>query len=125
VLNTCRERLNTLFNGENPHHFIFTLNCTDALNLAIHGLVRAGETHRICSHIDHNSILRPLNALQDARAIEQTRVPIDPQTGLVDPAEIRRAVRRASSPSRTPATSRAQCSQSALSERSRASTAFR
>ena len=26
ILTTCRERLNTLFNGENPHHFIFTLN---------------------------------------------------------------------------------------------------
>src|SRR4051794_17882759 len=30
VIKTCRERLNTLFHGENPNHFIFTLNCTDA-----------------------------------------------------------------------------------------------
>ena len=40
VLKTCRERLNTLFHGENPNHFIFTLNCTDALNLAIKGIAR-------------------------------------------------------------------------------------
>src|SRR3954462_3137817 len=40
VLNTCRERLNTLFNGENPYHFIFTLNCSDATNLGIKGVLR-------------------------------------------------------------------------------------
>jgi hypothetical protein len=35
----CRRRLNRLFNGERPEHFVFTLNCSDALNLAIKGLV--------------------------------------------------------------------------------------
>src|SRR5215469_15607617 len=35
----CRQRLCDLFNGEDPNHFIFTLNCTDALNIAIKGLV--------------------------------------------------------------------------------------
>src|SRR3954447_19177821 len=43
VIQTCRERLNTLFHGENPLHFIFTLNCTDALNLAIKGVLRPGD----------------------------------------------------------------------------------
>src|SRR5262249_52754186 len=58
LINECRARLNTLFNGEDPNHFIFTLHCTDALNLAIHGLIRPGEkTHVICTQIDHNSIL--------------------------------------------------------------------
>jgi cysteine desulfurase/selenocysteine lyase len=90
----CRRRLNRLFHGQNPDHFIFTLNCSDALNLAIKGLVRPGEkSHAICTHIDHNSILRPLNAMQDAGLIEQTRVAIDSKTGLVDPNEIRKAIR--------------------------------
>jgi cysteine desulfurase family protein len=91
----CRRRLNRLFHGQNPDHFIFTLNCSDALNLAIKGLVigRSEPCHTICTHIDHNSILRPLNALEDQGVIEQTRVPIDPQTGLVDPDAIRRAIR--------------------------------
>src|SRR6476646_9576502 len=62
VLTTCRERLNTLFNGENPHHFIFTLNCTDALNLAIKGILKPGD-HAITTWMDHNSVLRPYNAL--------------------------------------------------------------
>ena len=95
VIAQCRERLNALFNGEDPNHFIFTLNCSDALNLAIKGLVLGGgeKIHAICTHIDHNSILRPMNALADAGLIEQTRVAIDPKTGLVDPDDIRRAIR--------------------------------
>lgn len=93
IISRSRERLNRLFNGENPDHFIFTLNCSDALNLAIKGLLSSGG-HAICTHLDHNSILRPLNALYDAGTIEQTRVPVDPQTGLVNPDDVRRAIRR-------------------------------
>jgi cysteine desulfurase family protein len=96
----CRRRLNALFNGQDPNHFVFTLNCSDALNLAIKGLLHSGAgtqhsglPHAICTHIDHNSILRPLGALEDRGECEVTRVPVDPATGLVDPDAIRRAIR--------------------------------
>src|SRR4051794_9054825 len=58
----CRRRLNTFFNGQGPEQFIFTLNCTDALNLAIKGVIdpTAAKGHVICSEADHNSILRPV-----------------------------------------------------------------
>src|SRR5687768_1813310 len=92
LLFECRRRLNRLFHGERPEHFVFTLNCSDALNLAIKGLIdpdgRRG--HAICTHIDHNSILRPLNAMAERGWIEQTRVCVDPASGLVDPDEIRK-----------------------------------
>jgi selenocysteine lyase/cysteine desulfurase len=112
----CRRRLNRLFNGERPEHFVFTLNCSDALNLAIKGLVdgatgggtaAAGRpVHAVCTHIDHNSILRPLNELEARGRITQTQVPVDPATGLVDPDDVRRAIRPDTrwSRSRTPAT---------------------
>jgi cysteine desulfurase family protein len=90
----CRRRLNRLFRGEAPEHFIFTLNCSDALNLAINGLVYPGRGgHIVCTEIDHNSILRPVNALVDAGVAEQTRIVIDPNSGLVDPDSIREAIR--------------------------------
>ena len=90
----CRRRLNRLFHGESIDHFIFTLNCSDALNLAIRGLLHPGRGgHVICTQIDHNSILRPLNALADEGVVEQTRVAINPKTGLVDPDAIRKAIR--------------------------------
>ena len=95
LLAECRRRLCALFNGERPEHFIFTLNCSDALNLAIKGLIDPNGTrgHAICTHIDHNSILRPLNAMAERGWIEQTRLCVDPSTGLVDPDEIRKAIR--------------------------------
>jgi cysteine desulfurase family protein len=94
LIHECRVRLNRLFNGQNPDHFIFTLNCSDALNQAIKGLIDPSKkNHALCTHIDHNSILRPLNALQDLGWVEQTRIPVDSVTGLVDPDDVRRAIR--------------------------------
>src|SRR6185437_1427140 len=90
----CRRRLNRLFNGENPDHFIFGINCSDSLNLAIKGLVDPRQHgHAICTHIDHNSILRPLRAMEEYGWIDVTRVEVDPRTGLVDPAAIEKAIR--------------------------------
>jgi cysteine desulfurase / selenocysteine lyase len=94
LMNECRRRLNRLFHGERAEHFVFTLNCSDALNLAIKGLVDPYEKgHAICTHIDHNSILRPLRAMEERGWIETTRVPVDGASGIVDPADIRRAIR--------------------------------
>jgi cysteine desulfurase / selenocysteine lyase len=94
LLHECRRRLNRLFNGQRAEHFVFTLNCSDALNLAIKGLIDPSRKgHAICTQVDHNSILRPLNALMDSGLIEQTRVAVDPSTGLVDPDAIARAIR--------------------------------
>ncbi|HWB20288.1 MAG TPA: aminotransferase class V-fold PLP-dependent enzyme [Phycisphaerales bacterium] len=97
LLRQCRERLCMLFNGESANHVVFTLHTTDALNLAIHGLVhhhqRRGEKiHLITTMMDHNSILRPFNALE-SEGVSVTRVECDPQSGLVDPEDIRAAMR--------------------------------
>src|SRR5688572_836292 len=87
LIETCRRRLNQLFNGAGPSQFVFTLNCTEALNLAIKGLIDPQQKgHAICTAIDHNSILRPLTALLERGWIDsQTRMPVDAKTGLVDP----------------------------------------
>jgi cysteine desulfurase family protein len=95
LIQECRARLCDLIHGERAQSIIFTSNCTDALNLAIKGLVdpRAGG-HAICTHTDHNSILRPVNAMAELGWIEQTRVPIDPASGRVDPDDVRKAIRK-------------------------------
>ena len=96
----CRERINELINGESHDHVIFTLNTSDALNLAIRGIVDPilsrgrGETpHVITTHLDHNSVLRPFNKLVSDLGVEQSRVQCDLQTGLVDPDDIRKAIK--------------------------------
>jgi cysteine desulfurase family protein len=92
IIAACRQRLNTLFNGQNPNHFIFTLNCTDALNTAIQGLLKPGD-HAITTWMDHNSVLRPYNHLGALQGIQYTHVPVDEQSCIVDPADIRAAIR--------------------------------
>ncbi|MEM9882222.1 MAG: aminotransferase class V-fold PLP-dependent enzyme [Planctomycetota bacterium] len=95
LFNQCRQRINTLIGGASPDHVVFTLNTTDALNLAIHGLIHpaAKRRHVVTCHLDHNSVLRPFNALVARGVAEQTRVACDPVTGRVDPDDIRAAVR--------------------------------
>lgn len=92
IIAQCRQRINRLIHGEDPSHVIFTLNCSDALNLGIKGTVRPGD-HVITTDMDHNSILRPLNQLAADGLIEVSRIPVDPKTGLVDPQDIASAIR--------------------------------
>lgn len=95
----CRQRLCQLIGADvaKPEQIIFTLNTTDALNLAIRGILLASTTsdkgHIITTWLDHNSVLRPYNALADQIGVEQSRIMCDPQTGLVDPDDIRKAIR--------------------------------
>ena len=57
-----REAVKEFFNGSN-HEVIFTKNCTEALNLAISGLLKSGD-HVIASCYEHNSVLRVLEHLK-------------------------------------------------------------
>ncbi|MFG0259762.1 MAG: aminotransferase class V-fold PLP-dependent enzyme [Phycisphaerales bacterium JB041] len=94
----CRERLCALFGAASPRHVVFTLNCTDALNLAIHGSVawwlrnRPGEpVHVVTTAMDHNSVLRPCSDLL-GRGVAVTRVGADAD-GVVDANEVVAALR--------------------------------
>jgi cysteine desulfurase family protein len=98
LIRQCRERLNTLINGENPAHIVFTLNTSDALNLAIKGiarhrrLTRPGEPIRlVTTTMDHNSVLRPFSALAE-EGVQWDCIPTDPGTGLIDPKDIAAAL---------------------------------
>ena len=73
ALEAARHTLNQFFHGDAPERWIFTLNCTDGLNLAIKGVVRPGD-HVITTDLEHNSISRPLEALQKAGVITLSRV---------------------------------------------------
>jgi len=95
LMHRCRQRINTLINGTSPDHVVFTLNTSDALNLAIRGIVHAApesRRHVITTHLDHNSVLRPLNELERRGEITQNRLPVDPATGLIDPDDVRQAI---------------------------------
>ncbi len=90
AVDEARFALNRLFNGESPLRWIFTLNGTDALNMAIKGVLRQGH-HVVTSDLEHNSVSRPLRALELAGFITVTRVASE--DGYLDPAEVRAAIR--------------------------------
>lgn len=62
VLET-RQTIANLFNIDDPFDIVFTNNTTDALNIAIKGLLNSGD-HVITTILEHNSVLRPLNKLR-------------------------------------------------------------
>ena len=56
-----------LFDAEDASRIAFTANATEALNIAISGLIRPGD-HVITTVCEHNSVLRPLYRLRDQGA---------------------------------------------------------
>jgi cysteine desulfurase family protein len=90
ALDDARHRLNRFFHGRSPDRWIFTLNCTDALNMAIKGTLDEGD-HVVTTDLEHNSVSRPLVAMAEAGRITLTRVPSD-GGGTVDPDAIRAAI---------------------------------
>ena len=71
IVYETRELICELFNFDKPENVIFTKNVTESMNVLIKGLLRDGD-HVIVSSMEHNAIMRPLNALGDK--IEYTRV---------------------------------------------------
>jgi cysteine desulfurase/selenocysteine lyase len=90
ALDDARHRLNQLFHGQAPERFVFTLNCTDALNIVFKGVLREGD-HVVTTDLEHNSISRPLRAMELAGFISLTRVPAD-GGGTIDPDALRKAI---------------------------------
>ncbi len=90
ALDDARHLLNQFFHGQSPERFVFTLNCTDALNMAFKGVLREGD-HVVTTELEHNSVSRPLRAMELAGRITLTKVKAD-AGGTVDPDAIRRAL---------------------------------
>jgi cysteine desulfurase family protein len=90
ALDDARHRLNRFINGASPDRIAFALNGTDALNMAIKGVLAPGD-HAVTTDLEHNSVSRPLVALADAGVITLTRVKAD-GGGTVEPAVIRSAI---------------------------------
>jgi cysteine desulfurase/selenocysteine lyase len=90
ALDDCRHLLNQFFHGVEPERFVFTLNCTDALNMAFKGVLQEGD-HVITTDLEHNSVSRPLRAMELAGHITLTRIPAD-GGGTIDPEAVRQAI---------------------------------
>jgi cysteine desulfurase len=85
----ARDSVARLF-GCRASEVVFTSGGTEGDNLAIAGLVKAGD-HVISSSIEHHAVLNSCKHLE-ALGCEVTYVPVDGR-GLVDPGDLRRALR--------------------------------
>jgi cysteine desulfurase family protein len=93
MIEETRLELARLFNaGDTPERMIFTMNCTDGLNIAIKGLVHAlaakeRPIHAITSHLEHNSVSRPLHQLERDGLITLSKVPNSAE-GFISPEDV-------------------------------------
>jgi cysteine desulfurase/selenocysteine lyase len=73
----AREALAAFFHTGPAEHFVFTQNATDSLNLLIHGFSKKTRMpfHAITTELEHNSVLRPLTALEQDGITRLTVVP--------------------------------------------------
>lgn len=85
-----REGLARLFNIADPLRIVFTSNGTEALNIALLGLLHPGD-HVVTTGMEHNSVMRPLRHLA-SRGVELTVAPCSPR-GELDPRDVERALR--------------------------------
>jgi len=63
IVYDTREAVAELFNAPDPLRVVFGHNVTEALNLALRGLLRPGD-HVVTTSMEHNSMMRPLRALE-------------------------------------------------------------
>ena len=87
----ARVRLASLFGCPRVEHVAFTANSTEALNMAINGLIDPGD-HVISTDLEHNSVLRPLYRLEAEHGAELSFVPAD-KLGNVDYADFERLMK--------------------------------
>jgi cysteine desulfurase family protein len=91
IVYSCRERISRILGTEDPLRIIFAKNATEALNISITGLLKPGD-HVITSGMEHNSVMRPLRALESS-GVEISVVKCS-QRGELDPGDIKKEIKK-------------------------------
>jgi cysteine desulfurase family protein len=90
VVERARSGLAELLGIADAGRIALTKNATEALNLALYGLLRPGD-HVVTTSVEHNSMMRPLRHLESL-GVELTVVPCAAD-GTLDPEDVRHALR--------------------------------
>lgn len=88
-----RCRIAEMFEADGPECVAFTSNATEALNTALFGVLHPGDgpVHAIATEMDHNSVLRPLYALEK-KGLELTVLLAD-RKGRISLTDMEAAIR--------------------------------
>lgn len=87
----ARRKIAQLMNCSRADHVVFTCNSTEALNIAIRGILNPGD-HVISTDLEHNSVLRPLYELEAHHNVALSFVSANRQ-GLVDYDDFEKLIR--------------------------------
>ncbi|MRR55561.1 MAG: aminotransferase class V-fold PLP-dependent enzyme [Deltaproteobacteria bacterium] len=90
IIFDAREKLAELFGIHDSARLVFTGSATEALNLAIAGMLRPGD-HAVTTTMEHNSVSRPLR-VAETRGASVTRIPCD-RSGFLNPRDLADALR--------------------------------
>lgn len=85
-----RDIVARFFNVDDPFNIVFTSSATESLNIAIQGILKAGD-HVITTSMEHNSVLRPIKELERI-GVENTIIWAN-KLGQIDPNEIKEAIK--------------------------------
>jgi len=86
----AREAIAAFFGIADSSRVVFTHSATEALNLAVRGLLRPGD-HVVTTTMEHNSLARPLQEMS-GKGVDVTWIEADAE-GFVDPSRIRAALK--------------------------------
>ena len=89
IVYDLREEIASLVGCPDPMRVTFGMNATEAINLALHGLLRPGD-HVVTTSMEHNAVMRPLRLLE-SRGVAVSVAPCSP-SGELDPAEVERRI---------------------------------
>ena len=94
TVEACRNALNETFDGYGYDRVVFTKNCTEALNIALFGILQQGD-HAVATCMEHNSVLRPLAYMKKQRRIAYDICPLTKQDDgyTVDVAALRSLIK--------------------------------
>ncbi len=86
----ARVKIAKFFNFDTPSNVIFTCNSTEALNIAINGVIKSGD-RVVSTDTEHNSVLRPLYHLQKVKNIDLQFVKAD-KSGLLNISDFEKLI---------------------------------
>lgn len=83
-----RRQVAEFFHAPDPRQVAFTFNATDALNMAIRGVLDEGD-EVITTVLEHNAVQRTLNHIAKEKKIQVIRLhPKSPNGETIEPAEV-------------------------------------
>lgn len=91
VIYETRNKIAKLFGCQRSDHVIFTCNSTEALNIAINGVINSGS-HVITTDMEHNSVLRPLYRLEEEHEVALSFVAAN-RSGNIDYSDFEKQIR--------------------------------